>query len=258
MYNLRIRSRHPSHNILRRNKRLKFNSKITYRLGSKTTTFHKNELNPIQSVINSSNKFIMKQLFKDNNVKSTNFYFLNNLPKNNFPLLAKKKFGSKGKGMVKINNQEELDNFLNTNTTNYYFEEYFSGCREYRLHVSELDCFYSCRKMRKRDAENRWYFNSTNCVWITEKIKITDDNDIFIKFSENDNELFNKPESWNEIIEHCQKAIKAVGLDLGAVDVRVNKKGDFRILETNSAPAFGEITSKMYINHLNKLINHKF
>ena len=61
--------------------------------------------------------------------------------------------------------------------------------------------------------------------------------------------------------------IQAVGLDIGAIDVRVQNevtaKGkkrnepDFIILETNSAPSFGEITTQKYLNEIPKVILKK-
>lgn len=260
MYNyfLKIRSRHPSHSVLRKSPILKSKDRIIYRLGSTTESLIERELNSVEAIKNSSNKLKMKTLFTEANVKTPKFYNLTNIPENSFPLLAKKVYGSKGRGMILINNQEELDNFLSQNLTGYYIEEFFNGSREYRLHVSELGCFYACRKLRKSDAEKRWFFNSLNCIWVTEKEKVEDENGNFLNFSEEDKKSFNKPNTWDTIIEQSQLALKSVGLDIGAIDVRVNKKGEFMILETNSAPSFGNITEIMYKEHLSKLIKHKF
>jgi glutathione synthase/RimK-type ligase-like ATP-grasp enzyme len=260
MYNLNIRSRHPSHDYLRRNSELSFDSRVVYRLGSKTSSIIKNEINSIESVLNSSDKFKMKKMFLDAEIPSTKFFFLDNVLEGlKFPVLAKKRFGSKGKGMLKFNSKKALDEFLLSSPTGYYLEEYFSGSREYRLHVSELGCFYACRKLRKEDAKERWFFNSLNCVWVTEKEQeLNPDDNTFVQFTDVDKELFNKPLNWEEITLKAVEAIKSIGLHIGAVDVRVNKLGDFVILETNSAPSFGELTKLMYLKHLKKLINFKF
>jgi D-alanine-D-alanine ligase-like ATP-grasp enzyme len=129
----------------------------------------------------------------------------------------------------------------------YIFEEYYNYAREYRLHVTKDGNFLSWRKLRKNDAKERWYFNSDNCVWAGE-----------------DNPLFDKPVNWEEIQQHAIKACVAVGLDICAVDVRVqsskNEDGikrktcDFIILETNSAPSLGEKGSEIYYNQILKLI----
>ena len=115
-------------------------------------------------------------------------------------------------------------------------------------YVTKNGNFLSWRKLRKNDAKDRWYFNSDNCVWVGE-----------------DNPLFDKPINWEEIQQHAIKACASVGLDICAVDVRVQsskdedgnkrKSCDFIILETNSAPSLGEKGSEAYYNQILKLIN---
>lgn len=132
----------------------------------------------------------------------------------------------------------------------YIVEEFVNYTKEYRIHVSSLGrCFYTCRKMLKEEvaAEERWFRNSKNCVWMLEE-----------------NPLFDKPSTWNLIVEDCLKALAALGLDTCAFDVKVSKKGEWTILEGNSAPSFGECTPKeptivalRYIEELNELIKSK-
>ena len=50
----------------------------------------------------------------------------------------------------------------------------------------------------------------------------------------------------------CIKALKACKLDLGCLDVLVNKKGDFLILEVNSNPGLGEKGLQIYKEFLQK------
>lgn len=134
----------------------------------------------------------------------------------------------------------------------YIFEAYFNGVREYRLHISKNGCFYTCRKMLKSDTpkEERWHRHSDTCTWIVE-----------------DNPLFDKPVNWDEIVAECVKALTAVGLDVAAFDVRVQsaktengkkrENVDFRIIESNSAPSFGDTTLQKYLEELPKIIQNK-
>jgi D-alanine-D-alanine ligase-like ATP-grasp enzyme len=135
---------------------------------------------------------------------------------------------------------------------NYIFERFYNYSREYRLHVTEDGCFYTCRKMLKSETpeEERWFRNDSNSVWVLEN-----------------NPSFDKPINWNEVIEHSVKALKAVGLDIGAVDLRIQSSKhsngdtrdycDFIVLEINSAPSFGDITAEKYAVELSRLINKK-
>lgn len=234
----RIRSRHPSHSPLRRNKKMFVPFKSIVRFGSSSTSDIKKELNSIEGVKVSSSKLLMKAAFKKAGVFTPEY---SKSPLDSFPQVAKKNYGSRGRGMKLLNNKEELDKFLKGNTNGYYYEEYFNGCREYRLHISALGCFYACRKMRKTDAKERWFFNNSNCVWFLES-----------------NEKFDKPKTWNTIIKHCQKALIEVGLDFAAFDVRVNKKGEFRLIECNSAPSLATVGIEKYENHIPKLLKHKY
>ena len=267
----RIKSRHPSHSVLRAKygkfPLLPFKSVI--RLGSSTEVTDtlanggsRIELNSVAAIKNSSNKLLMKRCFNDKGVKTAQWWELPTLDDVNrviedlpYPIIAKKHYGSRGEGNTKIGCKEELMTFLKmiNNLDKYIFEKYYNYVREYRLHVSEDGCFYTCRKMLKRDTpdEHKWFRNDANCVWILEE-----------------NEAFDKPTNWEEIEAECVKALKAVGLDFGAIDLRVqsstNRNGgvrenpEFIVVEINSAPSFGEVTAAKYLEILPQLLTNKF
>lgn len=242
-----IRSRHPTHRVLRRNKKLLFDRSVIVRLGSTTKTISSFsvEINSVEAVRNCSDKIRMKELFKSAGVQSPNFYSvaeMAKLKKVTFPLVKKLRFRSRGQGMELIENEAQLKEVLKRNAgrTDVYFEEYFNGSREYRLHVSALGCFYTNRKVRKTDAKERWFFNSRNCNWLLET-----------------NPEFNKPSTFNSIIKECQKGLAALKLDFAAFDVRVKKDGTFMIIEGNSAPSFGEFTAECYLKEIPKIVQYK-
>lgn len=292
----KIRSRHPSHEPFRDSlPLLPFRSVV--RLGS-TTELHDRftergdriECNSAEAIANSSNKLLMKQCFDENEVKTAdwivvrpdgfgnptwchfypdaenryddnygyyeydgNIYDEGNCPLE-YPIVAKHIYGSRGRGNTLINSREELERWMRGKTLrNYIFEKFYNYNREYRLHVTEDGCFYTCRKMlRNETPENqRWYRNDNNSVWIVE-----------------DNPQFNRPSNWDVVVEESVKALKAVGLDVGAVDLRIqsenNNRGnrrenpDFIILEINSAPSMGMITLDRYIEKLPEILMKKY
>ena len=255
---LKICSRNYSANQLR--KQIEVNKPSVFRLGSFTLNeeiFTKKqldkgdivEINTVDSCVTSNNKLYMKKQFDANEVKTAKWFSLNLFMENGeelkFPVIVKHIHSSKGNGIYYYENFEQLhDDIVNNKFNkleNYIIEEYYNYSREYRLHVNKFGCFLTHRKMLKNDAVDRWHRHHVNTVWIVE-----------------DNPLFDKPTNWNEIVEECQKAIKAVGLDIGCVDVKVqnskHKNPKFIILETNSAPALGEETAKLYIEELKKLL----
>lgn len=94
--------------------------------------------------------------------------------------------------------------------------------------------------MLRDDAEERWHRHDNNSVWILEE-----------------NELFDKPSNWDIIVAECVKAMTSVGLDISAIDIKVSKHAEpkFIILETNSAPSLGLITTEKYISKLQEIVD---
>lgn len=277
LFRPKVHSRHPSHSNLRTElPLLPFRSCI--RLGSTTERpdtvtngGNRIECNTVEAVKNSSNKLLMKQCFSDNDVITADWWYKDmgtnrdilcngsdhseiRISALDYPIIAKSLFGSRGNGNTKLDTQEELEIWMRGKTlSNYIFEKFYSYTREYRLHITKEGCFYTCRKMLKRDApeENKWQRHDDNCVWILE-----------------DNEAFDKPVNWDTIIEHSVKALNAVGLDIGAVDVKVQSatksngrtrtNPKFIIIEINSAPSFGIITEQKYLEQIPKILKSKY
>jgi glutathione synthase/RimK-type ligase-like ATP-grasp enzyme len=291
-FTLRIRSRHPSADDLR--KKVLIPAKAVYRHGSTTQVDDiKYEINSPESVQTAASKFKMKKAFQRGNVRTADWFFLSTDKKalrkvigveNNelvytkverpdipFPIVAKLNFGSRGRGMFKLENLQEFDNFLTKYyRTDYYFEKFYNFSREYRLHVDASGCFYSCRKVIKNDTpdDKRWYKNDSNCNWITQYEQVKQ-GEQFVRFNTNvKKELFDEPVNWKEVEAECVKALKAVGLDVGACDLRIQSAKDskgikrnnpeFIIVEINSAPAFGNLTTVMYKERLPQILKKKY
>lgn len=279
-FKVQIRSRHGSHAVLRAGA-LRMPYRTIIRFGSSTELpdtvangGKRVEVNTVAAIKNSSNKMLMKKCFSKNEVKTAIWWTLSGIRDGkysfaqdgviseenvgidelSFPIISKTFYGSRGEGNTKHNTKEELAAWIaKNNYRNCIFEKYYNYSREYRLHVTEDGCFYTCRKMLKKDTpdERKWFRNDSNCVWMLEE-----------------NELFDKPVNWDVVIEQSVNALKSVGLDFGAVDLRIQSatddKGvkrtdpDFIIVEINSAPSFGERTAEKYKEMLPTLINKKY
>lgn len=254
---VQIRSKNKTANDLRN--KISCKVRTIFRLGSMTSTeeiFPKGvklgkeirEINTVKACHNSGNKILMKQCFDKAGVKSSEWKQLNEVFEENnvadwdfYPAIIKHKNSSKGNGIFYIENAEQLFDFKkqHNNPIDYVIEKYYTYEREYRLHVTKDGCFYTCRKMLKKEAEVRWHRHDMNSVWILEE-----------------NELFNKPANWDKIVAECVKAMESVGLDISAVDIKVSSKDprNFIILETNSGPSMGAVTSIKYIEQLKKMV----
>lgn len=231
------------------------------RLGSRTTieeAFPRKpigrpvvEINTPEACHNSGDKILMKRLFDIAEVKTAPWKLLSESEDwDRFPAIIKHRNSCKGEGIYFVEDQERLialKEELRPNSS--YILEHFLGYQsEYRLHVTKDGCFYTCRKMLKADAEERWHRHDTNSVWIVEE-----------------NPLFNKPKNWDDVVTECVKALNAVGLTIGACDVKIqSEKGrrpdfvpEFIVLEINSGPSMGSITTVKYTEELTKIINEK-
>ncbi len=253
MFSPQIRSRHPSHSALRGTLGL-FPVRSVVRLGSTTELLddgkRRIEINTVAAIQNSASKLRMKRCFTEGNVRTAEWIEGNagtqpitTWCRDRYPVIAKGIFGSRGNANTKIDTPQQLQTFLNgKELRNYIFEQFFDGSREYRFHVSTLGVFLTWRKLRRNDTPDnqRWFFNNQNCNWVSEQ-----------------HELYNKPVTYNNICKECLKALNSVGLDLGGCDVRINKKGEFKIIEINSACSLAEVTAEAYRKELKKLITNK-
>lgn len=256
---LRLRSRNNSCAPLRG---LVVPKRAVFRMGSTTPIEHITkrtdyiEINSPEGCKVSGDKILMKAKFVENNIPTAEYVTVNenesfeefkNRLNESFAswkkMIIKHKHSSKGNGIYFIDSVDALNEwFEGKNPANFIFEKYYTYSKEYRLHVYDEGCFYTCRKMLKSDADVRWHRHENNSVWILE-----------------DNPLFNKPDNWEDIVDDCVRAIHAVGLDIGAVDIKVQTNTEnpkYIILETNSAPALGEIGVEKYKEALINYINN--
>lgn len=266
-----VLTRHPSHRPLRlKLPLLPFRSIV--RLGSTTVPADgklRVEINSPQVAVISGNKLRMKQAFTRAKIKCADWWVINaghafvsgdrnsgpkplsTLP---FPLISKSLHGSKGKGNSLLKNEQELKAFIaKKDLTNYIFEKYYTYSKEYRIHVTKNGYFYACRKMLKNGTpeEKKFQRHDDNCVWILET-----------------NNDFDKPINWNTIVGDCVSALKEIGADILAFDVKTQSSKDssgvarrnpeYIIIESNSAPSFGEMTTQKYLEIIPQLLKEKY
>lgn len=254
-----IRSRHPSHSPLRRELPL-LPWRSIVRLGSTTSAdglTSRIEINSVRGIKNSASKLLMKQCFNQAEVKTALWYA--GIPsresvlawaENKYPIITKSHYGSRGIGNTKHDSRTDLEAWMNNKVLpDYIFEQFVGYSREYRLHISKNGCFYACRKLLRNDApEGTWQRHDNVVIWALES-----------------NPSFKKPNNWEAIVADCVRAQTALGLDICAFDVMVqgSKEGKERInpewiiVESASAPSFGDITTQKYIEEIPKLIKDK-
>jgi glutathione synthase/RimK-type ligase-like ATP-grasp enzyme len=268
MYKIRVFSKQPSHRILRvKLPKLPISSVV--RLGSlKPVEKHCIEINTIDAIKLSADKKLTKEKFVEAGVKTAPYVIGNSVKEIitnlkqagiEFDIIAKSRNGWKGKGNYLLKSVADLEKWaVGKDLKRYIFEKYMNYSLEYRLHITVNGCFYACRKALRKDADKNKTFqrHADNTVW----------------FLETNIEQFNKPNSWNLIIEDCVRALKTMGADILSFDVKVqsanNKEGKKRklqewfLIETNSASSMRtnaevSIVASKYIEILPELIMQK-
>lgn len=250
-FKINVRSRHPSHKVLRNNlPRMPFRSIL--RLGSELVLDdgkNRVELNSVNSISISKNKRLMKEKFNEANVPTpvwVNANSLNTLigkinsEEIRYPIVCKSLFGSRGEGNTIIYNEKDLNDWsTNRNFNSYIFENYMNYMLEYRLHITKFGCFYACRKALRSDAPDdaKWRRHADNSVWLLE-----------------DNPNFFRPNSWTNIVNDCVKALKTIGADILSFDIRVQSSRDsegrqrefqkYILIECNSASSMKSPSNK--------------
>lgn len=245
-----IRTKNPTAAPLRRS--IVVPRRSVVRLGSRTSTeacFPGRrdiiEVNTVASIENSRDKLKMKECFSRFDVPQAEWFTLDQVPITrmaDFPYVGKQIVGFKGHGMRLIENVDQLREFIRTHNNSYFIEKFYNFAREYRIHATRDHAFLSWRKLRRADATERWFFNSTNCNWVGES-----------------HELFQRPDNWLELEAAAVNAVRAVGLDIGAVDIRVQSRNnpDYIVCEVNSAPALGDAGVEAYRNEIRSIILNK-
>lgn len=250
MRTVTIFSRHPSHGPLRGSIEAPKGYTPIVRFGSVTESDKKIQINSVKAIETSMNKLAMKKAFSVANVKTPYWCTLQDfisMPDDSkfFPCVVKNIWGSRGTGNYIIYSQEELDSLLpNKRVENYIVEEFCKYSREYRFHVSTEGVFLTWRKLRREGTPEKdmWFFNNQTCNWVGKEHES-------YKLSR---------EVYQIACEESIKALNAVGLDFGAVDIKVSvKSNDVSIIEINSAPSLGEVGIEVYKTEIKKLIQKK-
>jgi glutathione synthase/RimK-type ligase-like ATP-grasp enzyme len=203
-------------------------------------------INPPEAVANAADKRLTKQKFQEHNIVTAEWWPDFNIPERKFPVVVKHRLGSRGTGVYLMRTPDDLARFFESRGEDHVKEmfivERFKNYRyEYRLHATQTGVFLANRKARVEGVptDQRWKHSFDTSVWFNE-----------------DNPEFRKPDTWDEIKDTACKAVASLGMDFGAVDVKVNTSGKFFIIEVNSAPSLGDSTRSCYLAMIPELAKH--
>lgn len=202
---------------------------VTLRWGD-TQTYNvtsKFEINSRESVGNTANKLRMLQILKAADIPvvdfTTNFNELNDYLDGENGFYVRNKLG-----------QTRYDN-TTTNNDLYVCKSVPNKRREYRVHVFNGKVISIYEKIPK-DPKQKLY-KSDNC-----------------KFSLVDPEVSRCDRDGQSL---CVKAVAALGLTSGGVDIIRSKRGEFTICEVNSSPGLNTTNADRWVDEIIKFIEER-
>jgi glutathione synthase/RimK-type ligase-like ATP-grasp enzyme len=156
-----------------------------------------------------------------------------------FPLYSRKKFHTMGKDIIIINNREELQRAF---VDERYMVESIDCKKEYRIHVFKGEIISASKK----------YFREQ--LWNELGKPIKKDQIRNNEYGWGYYDIQNMDNVPKDICEQAMKAVEALGLLWGAVDlIRDVRKVNY-VLEVNSAPGLREGRADIYVEKFRKLM----
>ncbi len=193
-----------------------------------------------ESIANCANKLSTLRILKEHDVSVPDFYTNETQLRNaEYPLYSRRHYHTRGKDIVIVNNNEEA---LRNLAQGRYLVESIPYKKEYRVHIFN-DVVISCSKK---------YFRQQ--LW--EELGSPAKKDI----------IRNNEYGWGyydfEDIENCPqsvrdeaiKAVTALNLIWGAVDLIRTPDNDIYVFEVNSAPGLRDARVDLYANKFKELM----
>ncbi len=187
------------------------------------------EINSLEAIRNNSDKFKMKEIFQEVEVRSPECF--ENTQENReifkqkgWNVVFKKRRHKRSQGMefLKVG---EIDKLSDPIYEGGLLERRINIRREWRVHCAPaLDRFFAMEKRKRLDHVESLNRNLETCVFRKD---------------------FDEPDNWQEALTLTKKAIEAMGLDVACVDLAWSGKF-FYIIETNAASGLGEETKAWY------------
>lgn len=199
-------------------------------------------LNSASAIEANTNKLNSLVVFKSAGVPVPVFY-KNKKDIRNFPVLGRKFNHKGGKDIIMISGSiDPLKNDYSKIPDRHFYTEFIPSEAEYRVHVFAGKVIRITKKVfRGHDRFDKD---------ISEKCVIRNDTYGWGHHALTDDELklFSK-----DALDVCVRAVKAIGLDFGAVDLLIGKGRPY-VLEVNSCPRLNSIGMELYANSIKAIL----
>lgn len=189
--------------------------------------------NTSEAVKNASVKNIARRLFAENEVGCP----LNITPQTArdkvvFPIIGRPLIHHQGKNFYTFNTWEEFIAHYNVHKKDHYYSNFVPKVKEFRAHVAHGKILALLEKPRPEDPNMIAWNHAQNAgAWE------------IVKWKDYGRQGMNGKDNDLRLCQTIMKAMEAVGLDFGAVDVVITEDGTPYVLEINTAP---ELTNSEY------------
>lgn len=184
------------------------------------------EINTDEAVSRASNKYYSMQTFDSIGLPVPKYS--RDCKKLAFPMLGRDYYHSKGTDIVFINNAQDR----HTHYLKDYYVQYIKPRNEYRVHVVGDKAINVAVKL---NGDKKAICRNLSTGWV-----------------------MNDSKNWQNLCTDLPniavKAIKALGLHFGAVDILLSEECNPYILEVNTAPGLIERRAILYANAIRELI----
>lgn len=194
------------------------------------------------SIAICANKLKSLNILKDNGILVPKIYVTKeNLKNISFPLYSRKEYHTMGKDIILIHDINEAISSLKNER---YLVESIECKKEYRIHIFLGKMIFGSKKYFRKQL-----WEELGKPKMKDLIRNNSHGWGYHYF----NDVNNIPES---VIKEAEKAVKALGLIWGAVDIIKSKNNKPYILEINSAPGLREDGADLYAEEFQKLIDN--
>jgi hypothetical protein len=174
------------------------------------------------------NKVEVQRILEENGIRVPKIFDKKTkILKKDYPILARRNYHSRGKDIVFIENEKDLNKNIDSLDCDY-FVKYIEKRKEYRVHI--LGDYKSIVnvKIPKKDEEQ------DDIIWSHDK------GWIHIEYL---------GEFREKLIKIAKDVLKVLKYDFGAVDIILGENGYFYVLEINSAPGLEDRKLQIYAEY---------
>lgn len=198
-------------------KNFNFDDSVLIRWGTREPIAATNSIiyNKATAIANATDKLLSRQLFAEKGVSAPRL--LNSVDDYKDGIIIARPFiHSKGRNFIVLNNKKELENHWRTG---WYYSEFVDKVREFRVHVGHSKVLALMEKHNPNNGNHAWN-------------RAQNDTEPFTRVKQSDAD----EQKLLPVLQEAIKAVNALGLDMGGVDVMLDKDGVAYVLEVNTAP----------------------